>query len=224
MNRFTSLVLATLIACPAAQAAVAITTNPVCKKLVTAIEQAHNVESCKAGWHTIVKSTKIKTDDHPQVIAQALRLAHEQKAVFEEELTNLDNKAKDYSKIKWGAGQLALGIYLAAGAIGAWTQEIFKLQQNKIFQPVIDIVFPEDFMLSRDSTTGKILETKTNTLIMTIGVMHMCIFSHLVGPYLTYKGYKNIKQGLHYKQILHDKITNLDAIIAYLQDLQTNNQ
>ena len=39
-----------------------------------------------------------------------------------------------------------------------------------------------------------------------------------------YKGYHNLKQGLNYKQFLQDKIANLDAIITYLQDLQTNNQ
>jgi len=224
MNRLISLLLGTLIACPAAQAAVAITTNPVCKKLVTAIEQAQKVESCKAAWQKITKSPAIKVQDHTQIIQQALRLAQVQKEVFEEELTNLDDETKDRSKIKWGRGQLALGSYFVAGAPLVWMNLACKgLGKNKAFDFVATFFFPESLGIQKDPTTGKDLNTSTNSFITIIFVMHL-IIDHLVGPYLIYRGYRNLKQGLNHKQILQDKISNLDAIITYLQDLQTKSQ
>jgi len=191
------------MAYPAAQAVVAITTNPVYKKLVTAIEQAQHIKTCEKGWNIIAQSSLIAAADHAQILDQALQLAQIQKTVLAEELTHLGAETKNRSKIKWGVGQLALGMYLMAG-------EIDLIRRKGDISPVL---WPESLTYA--------------TPFMKLGgifvITRLCALNLVVPPYLFFKAYKNLKHGLNYQQYLQDKIANLDATIAYLQSLQTNN-
>ena len=224
MNRLYYILLATLISFPAIQA-LDIKTDASCKKLVTAIEQGQKLEKCSTAWQNITQSKTITTQDQQEVLDQALQLAQTQKTTLEQELVNLGDETKDLSKIKWGRGQLALGSYFFAGALLLWVDLTHKDSwNNKAFAFATNIFYPESLGIQKDPTTGRVLDTKANRLLAWIAITHGIIINHFVGPYLIYRGYHNLKQGLNYKQFLQDKITNLDAIITYLQDLQINNQ
>jgi len=214
MNRLISFLLATLITCPAAQA-LDIKTDASCKKLVTAIEQSQGIEKCTAAWQNITASNAIPAQDQTAMLDQALQLAKTQKTALEQELTNLGDKTKNHSKIKWGAAQLALGAYLLLGEayilIGA------TIMGDKLhYVPGSHFLWPEVWAQYKKQYIS-------NISALCIFSTRLFLINPGLGTYSLYKGYHNLKQGLNYKQFLQDKITNSDAIIIYLQDLQTNN-
>jgi hypothetical protein len=220
MNRLFYVLLSTLIICPAVQA-IDIKTDASCKKLVTAIKQAQTVEKCTAAWQTITASAAITTQDRAAIVDQALQLAQEQKSALEQELANLGDKTRNYSKLKWGAGQLAAGAYVTIGELFILYMVAYNSQD-----------IPDDDCLPVDYNRGAAFFNITDKFAkMLFGPMLQSGFTALrflainpiVGFYCFEKAYHNIKQGLNYKKFLQDNIANLDAIISYLQEVQRIN-
>jgi hypothetical protein len=212
MNRLYSLLFIALITCPAAQA-LDIKTDASCKKLVVAIEQGQNLERCKTAWQAFTASKASTAQDQTAMLDQALQLAQEQKVILEKELANLSDETKNHSKIKWGVAQLVLGAWLAIGEVSFLL--IASAGKKINHMPTWQFWWPDMWALDKRWIP------ETPNLIFVVS--RLVALNPIIGTYSLYKGYKNLKQGLNYKQFLQDKITNLDAIIIYLQDLQTNN-
>ena len=212
MNRLYYTLLATLISFPAIQA-LDIKTDASCKKLVTAIEQGQKLEKCSTAWQNITQSKTIMVQDQKELLDQSLQLAQTQKTTLEQELVNLGDEIKDHSKIKWGAGQLALGTYL-------WLGEAYVLRYFLDRVAIRDTPGWQIVWLDAVALDKKWLPE--DPLLIFI-LSRAFLINPVLGTYCLYKAYHNLKQGLNYKQFLQDKITNLDAIITYLQDLQTPN-
>jgi|GEM_PF-1914561 len=213
MNRLFYILLTTLITCPAAQA-IDLKTNPACKKLVTAINQAQDVSKCTAAWQTITASAAIATQDHAAIIDQALQLAREQKTALEQELNSLGNETKNYSKLKWGAGQLALATYCALGIIYVLSESLAKTKVHHL--PGWQFIWPEYWLKNRQGFCDNWCSEDSMNIVIALRFAINLVAS----PYCLYKAYYNLKHGLNYKKFLQDKIENLDAIISYLQEVQ----
>jgi len=213
MNRLFYILLATLITCPAAQA-IDLKTEASCKKLVRAISQAQNIEKLTTAWQTISASATITPEDRTAIVDQALQLAKEQKTALEQELNALGNETKNYSKLKWGAGQLAAGTWLALAEIYVLIA-LSSTEKELENVPGSEFVWPELWIKHK----GWI----TKDFAGLLGGLRMATINPIIGCYCFYKAYHNLKQGLNYKKFLQDKITNLDAIITHLQEVERTN-
>ncbi len=204
MKRILSLSLITLMAIPAAQA-IDIKTDVSCKKLVIAISQAQNLETCRAAWQKVTESSTITAQDRTDILQQAVQMAQEQRATLQQELTNLAGETKNYSKIKWGIAQLTLGTYFAAG-VGSF---LAKKSHPFLYPEFLGINDPNNILGYKESVLAVFLIART-FLINPIGA-----------PYCFYKAYHNLNQGINYKQLLQTNIANLESMISYLEELQT---
>ncbi len=213
MNRIIYSLFISLLACPAVQA-IDLVTDASCKKLATVIKDAQSVNTCKTVLQKITQNPKISAADQQEILDQSLQLARTQKAALEQELTILGNKTKNVSNIKWGVGQLTFGSYLLLG-----TALALHIIKNKNAHNVTDYwsgkyLLPDKYLIERDTE---------NIFLILFTAARILLINPVLGTYFLYKGYKNLKIGLNYKQHLLDKIAHLEAIITYLQSLQTNN-
>jgi hypothetical protein len=157
-------------------------------------------------------SDTIAAHDHPHILEQAIQLAQKQKEILSTERDNLGDKTLNPTLLKWGVGQLALGTYLAAGL----TKMYIMYKTNEGFADQLSyFLFPMAY-LSESFQPGSIAYKLCNVTLVS-----QFFASFPVVPYCLYKSYNNIKTGLYYKQHLEHKITNLDAIISYLEQLQS---
>lgn len=207
MKHILAIALIALIAMPAAQA-VDIKTDASCKKLVAAIDQGQSLEACKVAWQTVIQSSTITAQDRADILQQTIPLAQEYKARLQQELTHLGDETKNYSKIKWGVAQLILGTYLAAGEINGLTSTPSTLN---------GLLWPESKYIIRKPLSG---EMETNKALV-ICACRILVINPIGAIYCFYKAYHNLTQGLNYKQLLQTNIANLESIISYLQELQT---
>lgn len=211
MNRLLLFMLMIGMGCSTLQA-IDLHNDKACEQLKVAIEQAQPIEKIQAAWKAVTAG--LSAQNKKIVAAQAVEHARAQKAALEKAQVTLGNKTYDASKLKWAAAQLA-GIAYCVGSppLMLLLDEKFNLRSNH--EPLIRQIIGIPLL----PIIGLVVVGFENRKLMVVAVaVELCLRLYFT-IYWANKGCKNLYQGMNAKKLIEQKVSNLEATIAYLQPL-----
>ncbi len=201
------------------------TLNITCvhETIQNALKESTCLETYKQAWHDISTLYLESEQDLTPLIEYTLDAAQKQHAVLEQQLTcSCAPISAEKLTLACGIGKLVAGAYLALGIIAFPLDSYNYLDTEKLMTFCFPIPKAAESVLYWLITHYRGTSTPM-TNVQKTGFYLRCaqwFISLPLAPYLFYKGVQKIDKGLHYTQRLEQKITTLNHIIAYMQELR----